>query len=61
MRYSRVSLAVDFPVPLLYEGRTPLLPYPAAHETASEAVADEMEGGRGTLLRAGLASVGALM
>ena len=30
-------------------------------EAASVAVSDEMEGGRGALMRAGLASVGALL
>ncbi len=42
-------------------GRTPSSSrWMSPMEAASDAVAEEMEGGRGTLLRAGLASVGAL-
>ncbi|KQO63675.1 NUDIX hydrolase family protein [Curtobacterium sp. Leaf261] len=62
-RQHAISLAYVVPVTGTCEPRQDALEltWMSPSEAASEAVADEMEGGRGTLLRAGLASVGALM
>jgi hypothetical protein len=61
-RQHAISLAYVVPVTGTCEPRQDALEltWMTPMEAASDAVADEMEGGRGALLRAGLASVGAL-
>jgi hypothetical protein len=61
-RQHAISLAYVVPVTGTCEPRQDALEltWMSPMEAASDAVADEMEGGRGALLRAGLASVGAL-
>ena len=53
-----LTVGSDIPYPPFEQGNAP--DYEGFDIDLINAVADEMEGGRGTLLRAGLASVGAL-
>ena len=61
-RQHAVSLAYVVPVTGTCEPRQDALEltWMTPQEAAADSIAEEMEGGRGTLLRAGLASVGAL-
>jgi hypothetical protein len=61
-RQHAVSLAFVVPVTGTCEPRQDALEvtWLSPEEAASDALADEMEGGRGTLIRLALASVGAL-